>query len=144
MIHFRAPSLLPVGTESWPTPPAEAESPPPGRVGRYQAPCNPEVAPPHTSHSRGVLVCSGTCTLCRPSRSAHEHTHTLGQLVKRHRCDSSGIVWSSNSKSDLWFWQYRRFGSCCGSRVRMWLFLGRCDFLTTSICTSGQELHRPQ
>lgn len=94
LVHFRALSSLPVGTASWPVPPAESEWPPAGRVGRYQAPRNPEAAPPHTFHSQGALVCLGTCTLCRPSQTVHTHTHTLGEFVKRHKWRSRDTVWS--------------------------------------------------
>lgn len=55
--HFRPPSSLPLRTASWPAPPAGSEPSPAGRVGRYQAPRNPEAAPPHTFHSQGALVC---------------------------------------------------------------------------------------
>lgn len=81
--------LLPVHTASRPALPAESESPPVGRVGRYQAPCNPQAAPLRTFHSQGALVCLGMCTFRKPSQSVHTHTKKklkiLGQFVRRLR-----------------------------------------------------------
>lgn len=80
--------LLPVHTASWPALPAEYESPPVGRVGRYQALCNARAVPLRTFHSQDASVCLEMCTFRRTSQSVHIHTHKekiLGQFVRRLR-----------------------------------------------------------
>lgn len=82
---FRAPLLLPVRIASWLALPAESESPPAGRVGRYQAPCNPEGAPLRTFRSQVASVCLKMCMFCRPSQSVHTQKKLLSQFVRKLR-----------------------------------------------------------